>query len=1097
MDKNNKKSFNYKWLLVLPIVLCILFLCFYYSFSEVEIQKQFFSLFIIKIYNVLLLILISILILINFYFFIKYRKKNILLRPKQNSKNNKSNEYIKSIYIHIQKYLKDKYGLLWKYKTKIIIIFGEKESIYNLSSDFIQNLWKEDKKVIFLWLDNESETFPHEDVIEFCKLRGRPIDGIIFITSNHYLSNTISVQKISVDIHQLYQELKVKIPFYMWMVNKENNDNEKVFSQPIYCALSDHNSINILQESLSSFIPPLISAGITPLTENHKNTYLLQLASNLLNGGKEQLANNLKPFIGGKTPIYLMGLMFSQKLNIKSTYKKNWFQHSNWEAVANNLNYIYPKRISMSHAEKFQLGCIGLILIWGVGSVVSYFVNKNSIVHNSQLAYQAINERLPTAQGLLIQKQLQQEITHKQLLIKQGSPWYSRFGLNKNTQQLTALWPYYKQANLRLMQNQIITLLNKKLTFFTENSKNSANNLQTKEAYALLKAYLMMAKSEKMDAGFFEEVIFRHWQERSNVTQGIWENTAPSLLIFYAQNLPNHPDWKINPNMMLVENTRKILLHQIGNHKVEEILYNDIIGTASPHFAKVELKNIVNNTDVNQVFFTKETIPGVYTRKAWENEIKTAIDQAIEAPRQNVDWVLSDNPETTNDPNDNKALKQLLTDHYFNDFQKKWAIFLNSIQWRQSQSIEDTIKQLTLLSDVKRSPLIALINTINYEGKTGKQTEDIPGSLVRSTRKLFWNDKDDAINQKETVSYPMDDTFGSLFAIIEGKAGGDGTTNINIQSFLTKVTLLRLKLQQIAKINNPRAVNNMVFQEKDEQLAESSQYSQLMAAFIGDSLGGLGNTLFVKPIEQIKQSVTQPASQNMNNAWQKNIADEWNKAFSKKYPFDPQSKNDVSFDLLGQYLRPNTGRLDQFIQSQLGHLMHKEGNIWVVDPMASDGLVFNPQFLQAINQLNELSEALFISPDMRFHFEIQAVPSPKIIRSEFSIDNQKVIYFNQADEWQLVDWPGDDEVRGASLAVMDYSSKLKNLAEYDDKLGIIRLLDKAKIKQLDSNIFQLTWKIPRSKQTITYLLRNDNGKGILTFLDLKSFQFPQQIFEEQ
>ncbi|MDI2091870.1 ImcF-related family protein [Commensalibacter oyaizuii] len=1097
MDKNRKKSFNYEWLFILPIVLSILFLCFNYSFIETAIQKQFFALSIVRIYEIFSLLMFIFLILFNIFSFINNRKKIVILRPKDQLKSNYSNEYIKTIYLTLRKYLKNKYGLLWKYKTKIIIIFGEKENIYNLSSDFTQTLWKEDKKTVFLWLYNENTTLSCENVIQFCKLRGRPIDGIVFITSTNYLYDAISEQSISLDIHQVYQKLKVRIPFYIWMVHNENNDNEKIFSQPIYCALSNHISVKTLQESLSSFIPSLISAGIMPLTENHKNTYLLQLASDLLSGGKEQLANNLKSFIGGKTPLYLMGLMFSQRLNTKSTYQKNWFQHSNWRAIANHLDYVHPKRISLSNAEKLQLGCIGLILIWGIGNIASYFINKNSIIHNSKLASQAMNERLPTAQGLLVQKQLQQEVAHKQLLVRQGAPWYSRFGLNKNTQQLTALWPYYKQANLRLMQNQVVALLNQKLTFFIENNKKSTNNLQVKEAYDLLKAYLMMAKPEKMDAGFFEEVIFQHWQERPNVTQGIWENTAPSLLKFYAQNLPNHPDWKISLNATLVEKTRKILLHQIGNHKVEEILYNNIIETASPHFAKVQLKNIVNNTDVNQVFFTKETIPGVYTRKAWEKEVKTAIDQAIEEPRQNVDWVLSDNPETANDPNDNKALKQLLTDHYFNDFQKKWAIFLNSIQWRQSQSIDNTIKQLTLLSDVKRSPLIALINTINYEGKTGKQTEDIPGSLVRSTRKLFWNDKDDAINQKETVSYPMDDTFGSLFAIIEGKAGGDGTTNINIQSFLTKVTLLRLKLQQIAKINNPRAVNNMVFQEKDEQLAETSQYSQLMAAFIGDSLGDLGNTLFVKPIEQIKQSVIQPASQNMNNAWQKNIADEWNRAFSKKYPFDSKSKNDVSFDLLGQYLRPNTGRLDQFIQSQLGHLMHKEGNIWVVDPMASDGLVFNPQFLQAINKLNELSEALFISPDTRFHFEIQAVPSPKIIRSEFSIDNQKVIYFNQADEWQLVDWPGDDEVRGASLAVIDYSSKLKNLAEYDDKLGIIRLLDKAKIKQLDSNIFQLTWKIPHSKQTITYLLRNDNGKGILTFLDLKNFQFPQQIFEEQ
>lgn len=1095
MNERSKKTFNYKWLFILPIIAVFLFLYCYYAFVENEVKRQFLSSIVVKYCIIISIILLIILIIYCVYLLIKNRKKIVNLRPGILQSKYLLNNNINNTYNSIQKLLKNKYGLLWKNKVKIIIIFGSKNNIRSLSPDFINETWQENNKTVFLYLEHHQEQIPHEDVINLSQLYGSSIDGIVWITSSDYLIQNISIQNISINIHGLYKKLKRKIPTYIWLV--DNKNPEEMFPYPIYCSLPYRKTIDSLQCSLKKMTSILISYGISPFLKDQKNAYPLHFAHTLLNGGEEQLISNFKPFIEGKYPIYLSGIMFSQSLKNKTPYQKNWFKNTNWEMISKDTYYTYPERLGLSIAEKLQVGCLSLILMWGIGSIYSYFVNKHLIFKNSQLAYQAINNRLATAQGLLVQKNLQQEIEHEQFLIKYGTPWYSRFGLNQTSQQLKALWPYYKRANIQLMQTQVIALLHKKLFMFVDNNQKSINTLQTKDAYDILKAYLMMARPEKMDAIFWKPIIFRNWQERSNVTQGIWENTAPSLLNFYAKNFPNHLDWKIAIDAPLVEQARKILLHQIGNHKVEETLYNNITQSISPHFPVIKLQNIVNNTDVNKLFFTEESIPGIYSRQAWEKEVKNAIDQAVQMPRQNIDWVLSDASEQTNNQNDDKALKELLTQHYFNDFQKKWAFFLNSIQWRSSQSINDTIEQLTLFTDVKRSPFIALINTINYEGKTGKQTEDIPGSLIQSTRKLFWNGKDDAINQKESVFYPMEDTFGSLFAIIEGKAGGDGTTNINLQSFLTKVTLLRLKLQQIAKVNDPRAVNDIVFQGKDEELAEINQYSQLMAAFIGDSLGNLGNTLFIKPVEQTKKSVIQPASQNMNNAWKTNIADEWNKAFSNKYPFSPESDNDVSFDLLGQYLRPDTGRLDQFIQSQLGRLMHKEGNIWVVDPLAADGLKFNPQFLQAINQLNQLSEALFVSSDTRFHFELQAVPSPKIIKSVLSIDNQQIIYFNQADDWQLVDWPGDSEIQGASLSVVTYSSKLQNIDEYDDKFGIIHLLDKATITPIDSNIYQLTWNIPNSEDQITYILRNDTGKGILTLLALKNFQFPQQIFEEK
>ncbi len=61
--------------------------------------------------------------------------------------------------------------------------------------------------------------------------------------------------------------------------------------------------------------------------------------------------------------------------------------------------------------------------------------------------------------------------------------------------------------------------------------------------------------------------------KRQNVADGTWQEIAPKLLGFYAQNLPTHPEWKIKPDAELISTVRQILLKQIGQRNAEAGLY--------------------------------------------------------------------------------------------------------------------------------------------------------------------------------------------------------------------------------------------------------------------------------------------------------------------------------------------------------------------------------------------------------------------------------------------------------------------------------------------------------------------------------------------
>ena len=58
-------------------------------------------------------------------------------------------------------------------------------------------------------------------------------------------------------------------------------------------------------------------------------------------------------------------------------------------------------------------------------------------------------------------------------------------------------------------------------------------------------------------------------------------------------------------------------------------------------------------------------------------------------------------------------------------------------------------------------------------------------------------------------------------------------------------------------------------------------------------------------------------------------------------------------------LNVDSGRISQFLQTRLKGVLHKNGDKWVPDSINSQGLTFNPAFLNAINTLSYISDVAF------------------------------------------------------------------------------------------------------------------------------------------
>ncbi|MBU5235658.1 ImcF-related family protein, partial [Vibrio cholerae] len=75
--------------------------------------------------------------------------------------------------------------------------------------------------------------------------------------------------------------------------------------------------------------------------------------------------------------------------------------------------------------------------------------------------------------------------------------------------------------------------------------------------------------------------------------------------------------------------------------------------------------------------------------------------------REEIDWVLSDSQADIASELTPQMLKAQLTERYFQDYASAWLDFLNSLRWRKAEGMGDVIDQLTLMTDVRQSPLIA------------------------------------------------------------------------------------------------------------------------------------------------------------------------------------------------------------------------------------------------------------------------------------------------------------------------------------------------------------------------------------------------------
>ncbi|OTP77124.1 putative membrane protein [Caballeronia sordidicola] len=1008
--------------------------------------------------------------------------------------------------------LRGQFGWRWKYRQPWLVVTGQDTLTETVAPGLRRTGFMLTENAVLLHAAPENvDGKAWRDQISRMRPR-RPADAMVQVlratdvtTIDPELARTLATQAI---------DLRWAAPVYLLHSVQVTGKQPEAF-EAVGMALKDAPGFS---SGLDTVMRASAHRGALALRGPERIRYLAQI-SEYMDHQSARILAQFDALVASKwRRASLAGMMFVPVYPTPpgSDFNKTALLHASvsptWRFLADAARSGKGKRVGFYWSNAVLAAVAAATMMWCVALVISFIGNRDIALSASMVAKRALAAAAGSSEAIRTQLEFQQTIETLEANGQHGAPWYLRAGLNSNEAILSKLWPLYQTVSARNLRDPVARSLQSTLAMLSELRSDSPQDPKAMQRYYnALKAYLMLAEPRRTDAAFLSQELLKGWRQPTDMPVGEWLDKSPRLASFYANHLATHPEWRTLINDVSHDSTiggaRNALINQIGLQTADDALYKSLMDEAKGKYSDATLATLLNGADARGLFGTAQSVPGIYTRAAWDGFIAESIDKVSRERNTGGDWVLSE-INTKTDPareakvDSQESIKQRLTARYFVDYAAAWQGFLNSVRWQSSTNLSGTIDQLSRLADAQQSPLIALMKSVQYQAQAGRPSQALSETLVRKARDLLHGGAASSGDQSLPPN-PLDSAFGPLLAMMGDVTDDRGATrtpaapnDVGLAHYLNRVTAVRLKLQQIASSPEPQAMARTlaqaIFQGKLSELMQARDDANITAASLGVHWAGFGNALFARPLDAAWQTILTPAGAGLNDLWRTSVATPFKTAFDGRYPF-AETPADASFVELGRYIRPDTGLISRFVTSQLAGVLQQSGDRWTPSELAPQALQFDPAFIKALAQLSAIGARLYAQGDAGYRFELMALPTVDVTRTELNIDGVSILYFNQRETWKALQWPGNGLNGRAILTWQTFDAGTRIAFESTGDWAFLRLLEKAEASSLDSTRTALTWTYG-DKEPLHYVIRTQAGTGPLDLLKLRGFKMPERIF---
>jgi type VI secretion system protein ImpL len=170
---------------------------------------------------------------------------------------------------------------------------------------------------------------------------------------------------------------------------------------------------------------------------------------------------------------------------------------------------------------------------------------------------------------------------------------------------------------------------------------------------------------------------------------------------------------------------------------------------------------------------------------------------------------------------------------------------------------------------------------------------------------------------------------------------------------------------------------------------------------------------------------------------------------------------------MARFLRVDGGVISQFVSTQLGGIIERQGDQWVVmQATGRNTLRVDPEFVSALNRLTRVSNELFPTGDATLRYELRAIPTPGITDVKIALSGRDLHYFNQREEWTPFVWPGEALENGTRIEWQTEQAGPRVAFDFSGRFGLIRLLERATVSQQDGARYLLRWPLGKEAEGV-------------------------------
>lgn len=644
-----------------------------------------------------------------------------------------------------------------------------------------------------------------------------------------------------------------------------------------------------------------------------------------------------------------------------------------------------------------------------------------------------------------------------------------------------------------------------------------ASAARLENGYNALKAYLMLNEQERMEAGHLSDQIPKYWRpwleaNRGRASADEVNRLAERTVAFYVSQIKEQDLPLIEKNAEVVGSSREVLRGAFRQLSAVERVYNELKARANTQFAPMTVGRILDSRDLDLVAGSF-SLPGAFTREAWDKYFRAAIVDASKGSIKGDDWVLATSSmENLSKDGDFERNRQALEVLYKAEYATEWKKFLQGVAVVDFGSIENAARSLGKLSDQRNSALKQILSKAAYEtswdnpSQLSKSIESAKNSVIERTEKLVLG--------KNTVTTASADkqlgeVGGKFSPIAILTTAGDGG-RMPLSAYLDILAKLQVKLAQIAANPEPGLPARQLMQATLS--AGGSEFAEALTIIDGALLGGLPEEsreivrpLLVRPLIQAYATLIPLVEQDINRLWQAEVMNTW-RGLAGKYPF-ADSSNEASMAEIAKFLKPGEGVLPRFVEKNLSGLVTRRGNQLIPRTWANLGVAFTPAFLSGVAGLTAAGDTV-LQEGEGAKFELQPIPTPGLSEILIEVDGQSLRYRNGPQSWSGFSWPNvsGSGVEGARIQVVSFAGVSTSVANFTGRLGLMRLLSQAQVDERNGGTAVLEWRLKPASgepekavppdgaaETIRFNFRTVSGANPLSLSGFRRQALPEKI----